>query len=224
MSYPKPKLGFLFTGLCKSIFKLYCPLAITGKENLPSPPFILCSNHCSHMDTPVLMLSTGLSFSRFGMVAAKDYFFDNKKRNQLLNLFMNLIPINRICTKSSIKDDVGFCKNFIDSGCNLIIYPEGTRSLSGEIQSFKSGVALIASELNLPIVPVHIKGTFQAMPKGRNFPRPSKISASIGKPLSINTLYNASITQIQKPSAIYRQLAALLEQHIRQLGETHHGN
>lgn len=215
-----PRLSFLFTWFCKMIFKFYCPLTIQGKENLPPPPFIICSNHCSHMDTPVLMLATGLSFHRFGMIAAKDYFFDNTRRKRFLNLFMNLIPINRKCTKTSIINDLTHCKQFVQAKANnLIIYPEGSRSLSGDMRRFKGGIALIACELNLPIVPVHIKGTHQTMPKGQNFPLPGKISAVVGKPIYINPSMG-EITQ-QKPIVFYRQLTENLETQIKELEGKH---
>jgi 1-acyl-sn-glycerol-3-phosphate acyltransferase len=175
---------FLF---CKFFFKYYCPIKVDGRENLSQSPFILCSNHTSHMDTPVLMLATGIPFKQFGMVAAKDYFFDNPWRNRIINLLMNLIPIDRNASRESLKKDISSCKHFVETkGHHLIIYPEGTRSITGEIQPFKRGPALIAHKLSMPIIPIYIDGTFQAMGKGRIFPRWGTIHVKIGKSILTN--------------------------------------
>ena len=70
----------------------------------------------------------------------------------------------------------------------VLIYPEGTRSLTGKLQPFKLGVGVLACELNVPVVPTHISGSYQAMPKGSWFPRPAKVRVSFGPPISPNAL------------------------------------
>ena len=74
-------LGFRIFGFL--LFNLWCPLRTHGRNNLPDAPYILCSNHSSHMDSAALMYAGGLGFNQFGMVAAQDYFFDKQhiKRN-----------------------------------------------------------------------------------------------------------------------------------------------
>ncbi len=184
----KKIVSYLYFLFCKFFFKLYCPLTIQGRERLPDTPFILCSNHNSHMDTPVLMLATGIPFNQFGMVAAKDYFFDNPWRNLIFNMAMNLIAINRDVSRTSLMNNITACKQFVENeGKHLIIYPEGTRSLTGEIQSFKRGPALIALKLGMPLIPVYIEGTYQSLRKGYYFPRFQKIRVHIGHPILANT-------------------------------------
>jgi 1-acyl-sn-glycerol-3-phosphate acyltransferase len=176
----------IFEIYCKILFTFYCPLKVSGRENVPkSSSFIFCSNHNSHMDSGILMVSSGLPFKNFAMMAAKDYFFGSDKRKYYLNLLMNLIPIDRDADRRSIIDYLAACREFtkIDNR-SLIIYPEGTRSKTGKIQPFKKGPAMISAELSLPIVPAHIKGTFNAWPKGKKFMKPSKITIKIGKPIS----------------------------------------
>ncbi len=127
----------IFEVYCKILFTVYCPLKVIGRENIPDTSFIFCSNHNSHMDSGILMVSSGLPFKSFAMIAAKDYFFDNNKRNYL-NLLMNLIPIQRDADRKSMINYLAACKQFTRTGNrNLIVYPEGTRSLTGKIQSFK---------------------------------------------------------------------------------------
>jgi len=92
----------VFEWYCKALFTLYCPLQVQGRENIPQSPFIFCSNHNSHMDTGVLMRCSGLPVKNFGMMAASDYFFENKNRRLFLGSLMNLIPVNRKSTYKSM--------------------------------------------------------------------------------------------------------------------------
>jgi len=169
---------------CRIILTVYCPLKVTGRENIPdNTSFIFCSNHNSHMDSGILMTASGLPFKNFAMIAAKDYFFDNNRKNYL-NHLMNLIPIDRHADRKSVLEYLAACREFTKSGNrNLIVYPEGTRSLSGSMQVFKKGPAMISAELKLPIVPAFIKGSFDAWPKGKVFMKPSRITIRIGKPI-----------------------------------------
>jgi hypothetical protein len=67
---------------------------------------------------------------------------------------MNIIPIDRKIKHNDLMQCLAACKHFVDQGGrNIIFYPEGTRSLTGEIQTVKNGPALFATELQLPIVP-----------------------------------------------------------------------
>src|SRR5579871_4403770 len=108
-------MSYLYFLFCKLFFKWYCPLEVYGHENLPESSFILCSNHNSHMDSPVLMLATGLPFNRFGMVAAKDYFFDTPWRKIVVNHLMNLIPVSRTVTRDSWNESIHACQQFVES-------------------------------------------------------------------------------------------------------------
>ncbi len=175
----------IFEIYCKILFTVYCPLKIIGRENIPkSSSFIFCSNHNSHMDSGILMVASGLPFKNFAMMAAKDYFFDNDKRKYYLNLLMNLIPIDREADRKSMINYLAACREFTRAGNrSLIIYPEGTRSLTGKIYPFKKGLAMISAELGLQIVPACITGSFNAWPKEKIFMRPSRITIRIGKPI-----------------------------------------
>ncbi len=208
-------LARIFYIFCRIFFKIYCPLSVAGRENLPSGSFMLCSNHCSHMDTPALMIATGQPFDKFGMIAAKDYFFDGKSKMSIFRRMMNLIPIHRKTTHITIRIDLKICDEFIKkTRGNLILYPEGTRSPSGEMMAFKNGAGLIASKLGIPIVPAYIEGTYLALRKGWGLPRPVKIKVKIGEPIMPNKNQSFSFAR--------RNMTATLETLINQLkGETH---
>lgn len=225
MSQRPTKLGLIFKKLfefyCRILFTVYCPLKIRGQQNFPPTSFILCSNHCSHLDSGALMVASGLSFKKCGMIAAKEYFFDNKLRKVFLNLLMNLIPIDRKIKHNELIQCLAACKRFIDQGGrSIIFYPEGTRSLTGKIQALKNGPALFATELQLPIVPAYINGTYEAWPKGKIFMKPKRIYAIIGEPI-YPAQYASQNGPISKKQ-IYNEVSKELEKRIHGLRECWH--
>ncbi len=207
---------------CRLVFTFYTPLKVVGKENLPKSSFIICSNHSSHMDTAILGVST-IGFNNLAMMAAKDYWFDNKVRKFFFNIFLNLIPIERVNIqkkpgeKMGINQTIKYCKEFLDQGNRaILIYPEGTRTRTGEIQTFKEGIALFASKLEVPIVPAYINGTFKAWKKGTKFIKPKKITTYIGEPLEFE-----EIIKIKKNNSkgFFKAIALEIEQRVKKLKE-----
>ena len=161
------------------------PLTVSGRENLPEEPFILISNHHSHIDTTVLLVGSGKSFSEFGIMAAHDYFFEKKN---IARHMLNLLPIER---NSKSKNDFSKMIKFMHvwekfnshNNKSIIMFPEGTRTKSGSIKPFKSGVAELAYTLNLPVVPCYIHGSEAVLKKGKSYLSPGRISLKIGKPI-----------------------------------------
>lgn len=139
------------------------------------------------MDVIILMIARKTSFNKFGMIAAKDYWFENRIKKFLTSIIMTLIPIDRSPKSErdiSTSDTVNLCKLFISNGNrNIIFFPEGTRSLDGNMNPFKKGATSFAIKLGIPIVPVYINGSHKAWPKGNLFMRPKKISVVIGEPM-----------------------------------------
>ena len=178
--YFLPK-GFEF--FARFILRYYAPLSVKGRENLPDGPFILISNHHSHIDTTVLLVGTGKNFSDFGIMAAHDYFFEKKN---IARYLLNLLPIER---NSKAKNDFSKMIKFLhvwekfnrNNKKSIIMFPEGTRTPSGAIKPFKPGVGELAYTLNLPVVPCYIKGSETVLKKGKRFLYPGCISLKIGK-------------------------------------------
>ena len=209
-------IKMLFELFCKAVFLSYCPLRVTGRENIPATSFIFCSNHSSHMDSGVLMGASGLPFRQFGLMAAKEYFFGNAIRRVLLNLLMNLIPIDRKTNHVTLVQSLAACREFIRNGNrNIIIYPEGTRSRTGVMARFKKGPAMIATELGIPIVPAYINGTFAAMPKGSKFIKPHAIHVRIGQAIDPHRYTGSASTGTNKHT--YDRVTEDLERSIHEL-------
>ncbi len=208
--------GAMFQAFCRMFFVCYCRLKVEGHEHLPAPPFILCSNHTSHIDSAVLMSASGLPFFTFAMLGASDYFFDSRSVKFVVSRFMNVIPIDRHPRHNSLRRSLAMCDEFLwRTRGNLILYPEGTRSGTGEMQTFKKGAGLFAVELGVPVVPAYIEGARRILAKGKFLPRPGSVTVRFGEPIRFAS--NASDPQVGRG----RRKAAveLLEQRIRALSE-----
>jgi 1-acyl-sn-glycerol-3-phosphate acyltransferase len=113
--------------------------------------------------------------------AAADYFFDVWWRAVGTALAFNTFPVER----SGSRRSSGAAAELIEEGWNILVFPEGTRSQDGWMKDFRYGTARLAIAHQIPIVPVSIRGTYNAMPKGRGWPAPGRprVSVTLGKPL-----------------------------------------
>jgi 1-acyl-sn-glycerol-3-phosphate acyltransferase len=204
----------MFQAFCRMFFTCYCPLTVEGRDQLPDPPFIVCSNHTSHIDSAVLMTASGLPFSTFAMLGARDYFFEASRVRFVVSRFMNVIPIDRHAQHNSLRNSLAMCGEFLQrKHGNLIFYPEGTRSSNGEIQAFKKGAGLFAVELGVPVVPAYIEGARSILSKGKFVPRPGTVTVRFGEP--IRFVSNSSDALVGR--GIRKAAVELLEQRVRGL-------
>jgi 1-acyl-sn-glycerol-3-phosphate acyltransferase len=206
----------MFQGFCKIFFRRYCRLTVVGQRHLPAPPFIICSNHTSHVDSAVLMTASGLPFSTFALLGASDYFFKSWRTKFLVSRFMNVIPIDRQAQHKSLRRSLAMCKEFLqERQGNLILYPEGTRSSNGKIQTFKKGAGFFAADLGVPVVPAYIEGAHRILTKGKSLPRPRTVTVCFGEPMIFES--NQFDTPLGRGPR--RTAVELLEQRIRSLSQ-----
>jgi 1-acyl-sn-glycerol-3-phosphate acyltransferase len=129
-------------------------------------PVIFVANHASHLDTPAILLSMPTQWRRrTAVAAAADYFFDTWLRSVGSAIAFNAFPIDR--RSGSMAASPG---EVLDEGWSLVIYPEGTRTHDGWVGRFQAGAAFLAVRHQVPVVPIAIRGTFGAMPRGQNWP------------------------------------------------------
>ena len=144
--------------------------------------FIAVANHSSHLDAPLIMCALPRRMGRYlAAGAAADYFFDIWWRRILTALFFNAFPIDRTGTAQK----QGVSKKLLNRGVPLLVFPEGTRSKTGEMADFKAGAAALSLSCNVPLVPVALVGASAAMPRGRNWPIPGRppVAVVFGEPM-----------------------------------------
>ncbi|MGC1220879.1 MAG: lysophospholipid acyltransferase family protein [Candidatus Sulfotelmatobacter sp.] len=204
----------MFQAFCRWFFFCYCRLTVEGREHLPASPFIICSNHTSHIDSAVLMTASGRSFSAFALLGASDYFFHSRRVKFIVSRFMNVIPIDRQAQARSLQRSLAMCDDFLQrTRGNLILYPEGTRSNSGEMQAFKKGAGLFAVALGVPVVPAYIEGARKILAKGQNVPRLGSATVRFGEPIR----FASNSSDPLRERGVRKAAVELLEQRIRGL-------
>jgi 1-acyl-sn-glycerol-3-phosphate acyltransferase len=159
-------------------------VTVLGREHLEglTGPFVVVSNHASHLDAPLIIGALPHQLSRYlAANAAADYFFDVKWRKPLTALFFNAFPVDR----SGLRGRSSVATTLLDQGVPLLIFPEGGRSRTGEIGTFKPGAAALCKSRDVPCLPVAIVGASQAMPYGKNWPERGRppVWVTFGEPL-----------------------------------------
>jgi len=169
-------LKLLFT----LVMKVYGRLSVTGIENLPDKgPYIIAPNHLSLADAPFVgaAISRDIAEQLFSL-GASDYF-----QGPIMSPLAWLLHVIPVDMEARLYNALQLSAYVLRRGKILLVFPEGGRSRDGRTREFKKGVGIIARELNVPIVPVAISGTYEMLPPGRFFPRPARISISFGKPV-----------------------------------------
>lgn len=158
-------------------------LQYQGREYLPKQqPYIIAANHASHLDGPAIIAAHGKHLKTVYSLAARDYFFDHPIKGWVAAKLFNLIPFKR---SGSFRDCLPSCRAILAQNKTILIFPEGTRSPTGQLQNFKLGFGFLALELGVSIVPAYIEGSYQALSKGQRFPRKYPIHVRFGQPLDI---------------------------------------
>jgi 1-acyl-sn-glycerol-3-phosphate acyltransferase len=180
----------ILRGVFGSIVATYSRRTVAGLEHLEAAagPVIFVANHCSHVDTPVLLLSLPARWRRrTAVAAAADYFYTRRTLAAAVSLAFGTVPLDR---RGGTGADAAV-HGVLARGWSLVVFAEGTRSRDGRLGRMRSGAAVLAAEHGVPIVPVYISGTRAAMPIGRRWmvhPEGGgrhEISVSFGAPIEV---------------------------------------
>jgi len=161
--------------LCRLIFTVVCPRRVKGAEHVPrAGPVVLASNHLSMADPPAI----GTCVWRRCAFMAKEELF----RGRLIAWFLrslNAYPVRRGAPdRAALRRSL----ELLEQGWALVIFPEGTRSETGELQEPEMGVGMIVYRSGAAVVPVHVTGTGRVLGRGGRF-RPGRIAVAFGPPL-----------------------------------------
>ena len=178
-----PKTSFilpLMRNASKLMLKLYNRLEIVGTENIPSDgPCILAPNHQSFLDGAVVAAGLPAEVLRRTYSYATEEHIQSRLRKAVARN-SNVILMER----GNLRDSILRMAKVLRQGSNLLIFPEGRRTDTGALGTFRKTFAILATELQVPIVPVRITGAFEALPR----------TASIIKPHSIKVEFLPAVT------------------------------
>lgn len=172
--------GILFTRFCKWIYRIFFSCEAHGLEHIPAHgPYIMAPNHQSFLDAPLVVSHVPSGVLR------NTYFY--AKKDHVRGVFMRMLARNHnvvIMDMSTLKDSIRALGQILAEGKNVVIFPEGTRTRDGKVGKFKKTFAILAQELDVPIVPVRIEGAYDAWPRTRKFPRCRKVSVTYLPPVT----------------------------------------
>lgn len=158
-----------------------CRLTYLGQEHFPKEgAALVCSNHQSYLDP---MLMGGMCDRRLNYLA-RESLFRSKLFSGLIR-FYDAIPVRRDgMSITGLKETLRRLKNKE----MVVVFPEGTRTPDGSIQTMKPGFCILARRAKVPLVPVAIDGSYDTWPKGRKFPFPARMCLVAGPPISVEEI------------------------------------
>jgi long-chain acyl-CoA synthetase len=180
--------------------RVFAWLDVEGRQHLEQlrGPVIFAANHQSHMDTPVILAAMPSRVRyRVATAMAKEFFkahffpeqhgrkawFTNSLNYYLAALFFNAFPLPQ--REAGARQTLRYIGEILEDGFSVLIFPEGRRSDSGEIDHFRPGIGMIASRLNVPVVPVRIEGLDKVLHPSWRMARPGRVRVAFGEPLTL---------------------------------------
>jgi 1-acyl-sn-glycerol-3-phosphate acyltransferase len=173
----KPFYAF-FHYLTMVVYEAWFRGEVVGTENIPtSGPFLIASNHASHLDPPLV----GSQIARQMRFFARKTLWSNRVARWWLDN-VETIPVDRD------SGDVAAIRRVLQAlqeDRAIVLFPEGTRTMDGQLQKPKAGVGLLACKSGVPVVPCRVYGSFEAFGKNAKIPRfGTPISIVYGKPIT----------------------------------------
>jgi 1-acyl-sn-glycerol-3-phosphate acyltransferase len=168
--------------LCRLIARVVTRIRVEGLENAPkSGPLIVVANHLSNADPPIVVGWLTPALGRPMHILAKEALFVGP-----IGAFLRSQGVTPVRAGGSDVEAYRAARAVLDRTDVLCIFPEGTRSYTGELGDAKLGVAMLATRSDVPILPVGISGTDRFLGRGQRFPRiGARVTVRVGKPFRL---------------------------------------
>jgi long-chain acyl-CoA synthetase len=180
--------------------RLFAHARVEGLEHLAGlqGPVVFASNHQSHMDVPVILSALpGRWRARLAPAMLKEFFtahfypaqhtwkqwFTNSLNYYLACFYFNTFPIPQ--REAGARHTLQYMGELTGEGWSILLFPEGVRSATGDIKAFRGGIGMIASRLDVPVIPVRIDHVDTLLPVGAHFVRPGRVRVAFGAPLRL---------------------------------------
>ena len=195
------------------IARAFMRVQAEGLEHLRDArgPVIFAANHQSHMDTPAILAALPSEWRyRVAPAMAKEFFkahfypeqfgrrawLTNSLNYSLAALFFNAFPLPQ--REAGTRQTLRYIGTLVGEGYSVLIFPEGKRTEAGEINPFRAGVAMVASRLNVPVVPVRLEGLDRILHQKAKFPTRGTARVAFGRPMSLTgSDYGALAAQVE---------------------------
>lgn len=180
--------------------RVFAWIRVEGRERLDTieGPVIFASNHQSYMDTPIIMAALPPRWRyRLAPAMAKEFFdphffpeghkrlarFTNSLNYYLAALVFDAFPLPQ--REAGARETLRYMGDLLDGGFSVLIFPEGQHTETGEIDRFRPGIGMIASRLDVPVVPVRLEGVDRVLHRGWHMARPGHVRVVFGAPMRL---------------------------------------
>ncbi len=216
--YPRWAMRFPMKWLRPVVYHLFllpltlimCRVRVIGRERLPKAgkPVLFIANHVTDVDAGLIL--SALPWPRRCRLAIamsgeylRDWRSGKAKAKLTYILAASLFNVFSLPRQSGFRQSFIYAGEAVDRGWSVLIFPEGEETKDGRMQPFKAGIGLLASELNVPIVPIKLDGLFELKKQKQYFVQPGKVSVTFGDPIEF--------TRDNTPSEIIRTLELTLK-------------
>jgi len=173
---------------------------IEGREHLREldGPVIFAANHQSHMDVPVILAALPARIrARVAPAMAKEFFkahffpeghtwkqrFTNTVNYYLAAFYFNAFPLPQ--REAGARQTLTYAGELVGGGWSILIFPEGERSATGDIKPFRGGIGMMASRLDVPVVPVRLDGVDRVLHMKWKMAKPGHVRVAFGSPMRL---------------------------------------
>ena len=171
-------------------------------------PVIFAANHQSHMDTPAILWALpGRWRYRVAVAMAKEFFkahffpeqftrserLTNGLNYYLSSLFFNAFPLPQ--REAGARQTLRYIGDLVTDGWSVLIFPEGKRTMAGEINPFRPGIGMIGAKLHVPVVPVRLDGLEKVLHQKARMATPGPVRVRFGAPMELHGEDYAALTQ-----------------------------
>lgn len=170
-------LYFLSRSIFEILMRILFKLSFYGREKVPDAPYIVVSNHESLLDPPFVAVACKKDPVDF---MAKAELFDKP----ILGAWTSRVRCIKVKRGKNSVASLKEALKRVSMGHVIGVFPEGTRSVTGELQEAKRGIGFLVARANVPVVPIYVEGTGEAFPKGKPVKRGTRINLYVG-----NTVY-----------------------------------
>ncbi len=201
---PLKKLDPFIKSALKLLFKImFINVKVEGNTDIDSSEtYLLMSNHVSLFDVPLLKAYIPIYFK--GIEAHHQFkwpFYG------WLITRLEAIPIRRDNIYSSMRS-IKKANDLLGKGISIAILPEGTRTLTGEMQSFKKMPFMLAKKAGVDIIPIGLSGLFKLKPKGSGHITPTTITIKFGDPIVSEIVNDLSVEELR--DRVYTSIESLV--------------
>jgi long-chain acyl-CoA synthetase len=180
--------------------RVFAWIHVNGREHLEAVdgPVVFAANHQSHMDTPIVLAAMpGRIRARVAVAMAKEFFkahffpdqhtrrerFTNGLNYYLAATFFNAFPLPQ--REAGARQTLRYIGGLLADGWSVLIFPEGRRSETDNLQPFRPGIGMIGAHLQVPVVPVRIQGANRVLHPEARMARPARVTVTFGPPLRL---------------------------------------